>query len=287
MAVFADRIFDALVAVTVLTTALAIGLSSAPAAVKNVLVRRRAAVAMLAVNGVIVPVAAFALVDWLPVDHGSRTGILLCAICACGPLGLKAAQIVRGDLMWAIAVIAGMTLLNAALLPLWTTLLLAESIAARPADILGAIVMLMVIPIVMGLVTRRRRPTAAQVASRRLQASSTVTLALAIAVGLTLHLDELSSPATSWTVVIAVLLLALAGTAAYVATGPPTEIQRVAVVASINRGTGLALLVASYAFPGQPRVLASVIAFGILQTTVVFGVALLWRKVSPATVSMH
>jgi bile acid:Na+ symporter, BASS family len=284
MAEYAGRIFDVLVALTVLTTALAIGLNATPDLLRRVVANRRPAVAMLAVNGLFVPVAAFGLVRWLPVGQGQKTGILLCAICVCGPLGLKAAQIARGDLVWAFAVIAGMTVLNAAFLPLWTAVLLTESIPARPLDILGAIVMLMIIPMVVGIVARQRRPRAARLANRRLQAVSTVTLVLAIVIGLTLHLDELLSPATSWTVVVAVLLIALAGAAAYGASGPPSEVRRVAVLASINRGTGLALLVAGYAFAGQRSVLASVIAFGILQTTVVFGVALLWRTAWTASV---
>ena len=275
--------FELLVAITVLVTALTIGLDTTAAEFGSVVRGRRAVITMLGVNGVVVPVAAFALVNALPVRGADETGVLLCAMCASGPLGLKASQIARGDLAWAISITTILTFLNVAFLPLWTSLLLPDSVTARPVDLLGAMVAIILLPLVAGIWYRRRSPEHARDVAPKLEALSSVTLALAVAVGLVLHHGHVWSVATSWTAVVVVTLIALAGPAGYLAVGPPPRLRRVSTLVTINRGTGIALLVASSTFAGQGHVLRTVIAFGIMQTVIVLTMALVWRKLSVRT----
>ena len=275
--------FNLLVAVTVVMTALAIGLDTTASALVNVVIRRRAVIAVLCVNGVVVPIAAFVLVNLPPVPEGNETGVLLCAICACGPLGLKASQIARGDLDWAISITIVMTVLSVGLLPLWTSLLLPTSVAVRPIDLLGVLVAIILLPMVLGVLYRRRSPQHARDVVPKLEAMSSMTLALAVAVGLVLHFGNVWSVATSWTAVVVVTLIALAGSAGYLAVGPPPRLRRVSTLVTINRGTGIALLVASSTFAGQGHVLRTVIAFGIMQTVIVLTMALVWRRLSVRT----
>jgi hypothetical protein len=49
------------------------------------------------------------------------------------------------------------------------------------------------------------------------------------------------------------------------------------MLVTINRATGIALLVSSRSFSDQVGVLSTVIAFGILQTIIVLATALIWR----------
>jgi BASS family bile acid:Na+ symporter len=270
--------FELLVAITVLVTALTIGLDTTAAEFGSVVRGRRAVIAMLGVNGVVVPVAAFALVNALPVQGADQTGVLLCAMCASGPLGLKASQIARGDLAWAISITTILTVLNVAFLPLWTSLLLPDSVTARPVDLLGAMVAIIILPLVAGIWYRRRRPEHAGGVVPRLEALSNVTLALAVTVGLVAHFDQVWLTASSWTPIVVVILLALAGPAGYFASGPPQGLRRVSTLVTINRGTGIALLLASRSFADQAHVLSTVIAFGILQTIIVLAAALVWRR---------
>lgn len=274
--------FDVLVAVTVFMTALAIGLETTAAALVNVVARFRSVIAVLGINAVVVPVAAFVMVGVLPVSAGNETGVLLCAICACGPLGLKASHIARGDLDWAMSITVIMTVLNVGLLPFWAPLLLPGSVTARPVDLLGAMIGIILLPMVLGLVYRQRSPESAHNAVPKLEASSSTALALAVAVGLLAYFGHVWSAATSWTAVVVVILIALAGPAGYFATGPPRGLRRVSSLVTINRGAGIALLVASQTFAGHEHVTSTVIAFGLLQTIVVLTLALVWRVRSVA-----
>lgn len=269
--------FELLVAVTVIVTAFTIGLDSRAASFRNVMRRRRAVFATMFVNGVMVPVTAFVLVNAYPVRGSDETGVVLCAICAGGPLGLKAAQLARGDLAWAVSIISFMTVLNAGLLPLWTSLLLPVSMTVRPADLLGAMFVIIVLPMAAGVWYRRRGPARAAETVPRLEAASTVTLALAVAAGLLAHFDQVWLTVSSWTPVVIVMLMALAGPAGYFACGPPNAVRYVSTVVAINRGTGIALLVASRSFADQGRVISAMITFGILQTIVVLALAFVWR----------
>lgn len=274
---FLAAAFETLVAGTVFVTALTIGLDTRPTAFKAVLRRRLALAAVVVVNGIVVPVLAFALVNTVSMHPANETGILLCAICACGPLGLKASQIARGDLAWAVSITTLMTVFNVGLLPLWTAVLLRESVTARPGDLLGAMVAFILLPMMAGVTFRLRNPVRATEAVPRLEAASTVTLALAVAAGLTAHLDQVWLTATSWTPVVIVVLLALTGAAGYYAAGPQHRLRSTSMLVTINRATAIALLISSRSFADQVGVLSTVIAFGIMQTITVVSVALIWR----------
>lgn len=269
--------FDLLIAVTVLVTALAIGMDTTAAAIRRAVSRRSTLVVVLCANAVALPVAAFVVVNALPVEEGQATGIMLCAICAAGPLGLKASQIARADLAWALSIVVIMTILNFISVPVWTASLLPRSAAVQPADLLGAMLVLVVLPVVFGALVRQRHPARARGRVPSLESLSHVTLALAIAVGLVAHHEDLLATARSWTPVAAVVVLALAATAGSVASGPPA-IRQVSTLVTVNRGTGIALLVVSRSFADQDGVFSTVIVFGIVQTIIVVGVALIWRR---------
>lgn len=272
-----DVAFDVLIAVTVVVTAGTIGMETGPEYVRVALRRRRALASAGIVNAVALPLVAFMIVNALPMSDGAATGVLLCAICAAGPLGLKAAQIARGDLGWTVSLILILTVLNAVTLPLWTAVLLPESVAARPSELLGAMVVFVVLPLVLGALFGRRRPQAAAGLVPRLEVLSNITLVLAISIAIVGYSDDLWAAAASWAPAATVLVLAVAPGAGLLDRGQPDAVRRVTTLVTMNRATGIALLVGSRAFADQAGVFSAVITYGLMQTAAVVAVALVWR----------
>jgi BASS family bile acid:Na+ symporter len=271
-------VFELLVAVTVLATTTLIGIGTTSDAIRRAARRRWVLASTVALNVVIIPVAAFLFVNALGLPEGHSTGVLLCAMCAAGPLGLKAAQIARGDLAWAVSVTVILTLLNVGTLPLWSGLLLPLSVAPPPAQTLGVLVVLILLPVVVGSTMRHRSPGRAVRLMPRLEVFSNVTLALAVAVGLATYSEELWSTATSQTPLVVVVLLAVGLVAGLLIPGSPGEVRRVSALVTMNRSTGVALLIVSRAFAGHGGVFSAVITYAVLQTAAALTVALIWRR---------
>lgn len=271
-------VFELLVAVTVLATTTLIGIGTTSAAIRRAVRRRWALASTVALNVVLLPVAAFVFLSALELPEGHSTGVLLCAVCAAGPLGLKAAQIARGDLAWAVSVTVILTLLNVVSLPLWSELLLLRSVAPPPAQTFGVLVLLILFPVIAGSAMRRRSPRHAVRLMPRLEAFSNVTLVLAVAVGLVTYSGELWSTATSRTPLAVVVLLAAGLVAGLLIPGSPGEVRHVSALVTMNRSTGIALLIASRAFAGDGGVFSAVITFAVLQTAAVLAVAIIWRR---------
>lgn len=271
-------VFDLLVAVTVVVTATAIGLETNAAAIRRTARRQRVFTPLVVVNSVVVPLAAAAIVAAFPMPVGPATGVLICACCAAGPLALKGAQIAKGDLAWAVSLTVILTLANAASLPLWSALLLPKSVAVQPSALLGAMLALVVLPVALGAAGGRVWPDRAGRLGPRLEVFSSVTLALAIAVALLAFWHEVQATAASWALVAIILVLAVGASAALLVPGQPRPVRSVSTLVTMNRATGIALLVVSRAFADQVGVVSTVITYGLLQTAAVLAMAVYWRR---------
>jgi BASS family bile acid:Na+ symporter len=266
------RGFDGLIALTVAMTALAIG-TEMSRAVLGEAVRRRALPIVLVANLAAVPIVGLAAVELFGLDGVARTGVLLCAACAGGPLGLKASQIARGDLSWALSLTVILMLSNVVTLPLWSALFFEETIAMRPLELLGGLLVVVLVPVLVGAAVRRRDPARAANMTPWLTTASNITLTAAVALGVFSHADELVATLTSSTAVAALIVMASSAGMAWLIPGS-VPVRRVTVLVTLNRATSAALLVVARGFADQPEVLSVVIAFGALQTLAAIGLAL-------------
>jgi len=128
-----------------------------------------------------------------------------------GPIGLKASQISRGDLVWAFSLTVILLTLNVISLPIRSSLLLERSLALRPADLLGVMVAVVLIPVLIGATYRRFRPERAVAAVSPLNLISHATLALAVITGVAANLSELGLALDSWVLVASLTVVAISG----------------------------------------------------------------------------
>src|SRR5262249_35095833 len=85
-------------------------------------------------NGLVVPLIAWALTKALPVSPGYAAGILLVGFASAAPASLKLAQIGRGDLPYAVSLVVLLSVLNIAAIPLWAALLMPRGVRINPLD---------------------------------------------------------------------------------------------------------------------------------------------------------
>jgi predicted Na+-dependent transporter len=285
MAESLNGVFALLIFVTVALTALSIGLVSSVELLGSALRRRGVAVVVL-LNCVAVPLLAYLLTLTLPLTPGTRTGVLICAFCAGGPLGLKATQIARGDLTWSLSMTVGLLVLNVITLPLWSSVLIDGPVALRMGDLVGVLGAAILVPGGVGMVLRPRVPDVDRWFGLLTLASNAL-LVLAVTVGVAANADGLVDSLSSSLLLAVVAVGVVAGGVAWLVRDEIGR-RRASTLGTLNRATSVALLIVVRVFPDQAEIFTAVVLFGLIQTVIAIGLALYWgvaksTSTAPAT----
>ena len=204
----------------------------------------------------------------------------MCAICAAGPLGLKTSQIARGDLTFAISLCVVLMVLNVALIPIWSSALIEQSIVSSPQSVLTQLTGLVLLPLGVGAFLRTRRHAVAGRVVPRLNAISSATLLVAVVSGLAFTAGQLWVAMASWTPIAAILVLGFAAGAGYLASLRDQSVRSVSTLITTNRATSIALLVVARSLSESPDAFNAVVMFGLLQTVATLGAAVILGRAS-------
>src|SRR5947207_6827332 len=178
------HLFNAGVAVSIISTVVALGMSYRVAELVAPLRRVWLVGLMILVNSVLVPAAAWGIAKALPIDDAAVTGMTLAVLGAASAAGLKATQLARcADLALAVSLVVVLQLANLVAVPLWAGQVVSgASISAR--SILGNLLLLVLIPLAIGLLVRARYVDQAATWQIPLGTGSNIALELALAAGL-------------------------------------------------------------------------------------------------------
>lgn len=271
-----EALFSGLIFITVALTSLAIGLLTSVRALREAFANSVFWTAV-GVNTVVVPLVGWVVVTLLPTNEQTATGVVLCAICAAGPVGLKASQIARADLSWALSLTVMLLLLNTVTLPLWSTILVGESLTVRASDLLVVLLVAILLPVAAGSGIRRWFASRAQSWSRVATQVSNLTLVGAIAVGVAGNLDDLVGSLSAWTPLAAAAIVGFAGLLGR-SLASDSRRGRATSLTTLNRATSVALLVIGRVFPEATEVFTAVVIFGLVQTMAALLLSLYWRR---------
>lgn len=276
MALLSDVVFPVLVFITVALTAVAIGLVTSVDLIRQSL-QRRSYLIVVFLNIVIVPPVAYLVTSSFPLDSSLETAVVLCAICAGGPLGIKVSQLANGDMSWTLSLVVVLLLMNVITLPLWTSVLFDQSLTLGPTDLMGSLVVAIVIPVLVGSWLRRRSPEASERRYEKVTNASNIFLVLAVAVGVAANMQGLIESVASWMMLTSAVVIVIAGTIGWI----PRETlpwRSPAALITLNRATSVGLLVASRAFADNAELITGVIVFGTVQTALAVGWSLYLRQ---------
>lgn len=270
-----DQLFTALILITVVLAAASIGLVTTLSDIKSA-VRQTSFGLLILANTLLVPLMGWALATVLPLGPDARTGVILCAVCAAGPIALKGSQIARSDLAWSLTLTVVLLTLNVAAVPLWTGVLLDQSIALQPADLINVLIVAILVPVGLGILLGRWRPSSVQAWSNVGTQVSNVTLVLAVVIGIAANTSDLMDSLSAWVLVAAALIVVLGGLVGLLTPGD-TARRRSSSLTTLNRATSVALLVVGRVFVDNTEVFATVVLFGLVQTVAALGLSAYWR----------
>lgn len=284
MGVDSHQLTDAALLVTLVATGLLAGLQ-ARSHPRTWLADRRWLAAVIAVNVLLYPLLAALVATLLGLDASARTGLVVVAACAGGILGLAISRIADADVERAAAAVIVLELLNLVAVPAWTTILLSSTAPVAVTDVLRTIVLMLIVPITIGWLIGRRRPSAVPDLARILRPTSTIALVVVVGGVLRDNMDPFLEAAGSGLPLAAVLLLVAGMAAGWLVGGPGAVERRTAALVTAGHSTALALVVARSAFGHVHGVEASIAVLGLIGLVLPLVVAMAIRLAARSSLS--
>jgi BASS family bile acid:Na+ symporter len=211
---------------------------------------------------VIVPLLVWGLIHAFSIPDRYATGLLLVGVASAGPLGIKAAQLARADLPYAIALVVVLEAANVVAIPVWVALLMPPGVQVPMWPVVRTLLLLVLAPLAVGMAVRARWPPTALRLAQLAAPLSTVGLLMVIAIVLARYarivLDAFVAvgPAALTAVLLALLLGWLLG-------GPARPTRAATSLVTGVRANGPALAIAQASFPSLAAVSVAIVAFGM------------------------
>lgn len=264
-----------LVAVLLVAGMLAVGCALDPGLLVRRLRRPGGLAVVLAVNLVVVPALALALLAAVDLPAPVELGVVLAAAAPGGGTGALLSLHARGDV--ATAVVLQVLLGTAALVvtPAWVSAHGGGDVDVAP--LVAALVVFQLLPVAAGVVLRRRAPDRAAFAHRWSRRVADVALATLVLALLVLEGDQLGRIGPAGLGVMALLVSGTLLTAA-LPVGD-AGVRRSAAMTTAVRNLSLALLAASYAEDAVLTTL-SVLAYGLVMYVLAAAAVPAVRRVS-------
>ena len=264
-----NAIFNASLAVMILTLVTGLGLSLTLQQMLAPLRRVWVLVATVVANIVLAPLVGIGVCHALPLSTQSRVGVELAVMAAAGPVGMKAAQLSkRADMAMALSFTIVLQVLNIAAAPLWAKQIVTGA-TVDPWTIVKDLLLLVLAPLVVGQVLRARHGEHAEGWQHGLEKISNSALLVAIAMGLAANWKLLSSTIGSWVLVasaiIAVVCMVLGWLAGRV--GDSHSAITISMVSGM-RFTPVGLIVIAQVFNNEGAYLIPALIFSLVCTVI-------------------
>jgi predicted Na+-dependent transporter len=261
-------LFNAGIAISVGATVLSLGMTFTVGQLVAPLHRVVLVLAMVLLNAVVIPAAAWGIAEISPMGDQYVPGLVLATLGAGSAASLKAAQLAkRADLPLAVSVVVVLQLVNIIAVPIWAgQVVTGASISAW--DIVKCLLALVLAPLVVGLVIRARYAEHAAAWRDELVKVANLALAVALATGIAANWNTIKSMFGSWVIVTAIIIVIIAG-ALGVLLGllvgdRSADIRTTTGLVSIFRFGSLGLIIIGSQLHGDPTYLGPAITFALV-----------------------
>jgi bile acid:Na+ symporter, BASS family len=225
----------------------------------------------LVANFLIVPAAAWAIARVLPLDSDLRIGLILMSAVAGAPLALKAAELARGDMHFAVSLVTLQVVATVIFLPFALPLLI-PGIAVDAVALAMPLVVQVLLPLGFGLLMNARYDEEAEMTRPVMATVSNLSLALLLALNLgnVGHVFGLLGTGA----IFATILLILVGFAGgWVLGGPDVRTRRTLSLGTAQRNFAAAFVIGGGNFADRPRVMIVLLAAALISMVMILPAA--------------
>jgi len=266
----------------VLSSMLAMGLGLKVAEITAPLRNLRLVAMSLLANFVVMPVAAVLLARVLRLDEPLGVGLLLLGVAAGAPFLPMLAQIARGNLAFAVALMVLLMVVTVGYLPLVLPILL-PGVSVSPLQIARSLVLLMLLPLAGALAVNARWPAAAARAKPLFGRLSSLCLVVVVLLLVVVNFGDVLSVFGTGAILAGLLFIALGYGMGWVVGGPGADTRTVLGLGTAQRNIAAALVVGGQSFR-NPSVVVMVVVVAIVSLVILLPLSrLLARHGSPAS----
>ena len=221
---------------------------------------RRVSLALLA-NFVLVPLVTWLIFQLIPLDTGTKIGLVLLATAAGAAFLPKLAEIAKGDVAFSVGLMLLLMVASIAYMPLVLPLIL-EGVKVDSVGIARSLTLMMLLPLIVGLVVRAYAEGLANAFRPFLLKLSNLALVLLTVLLVVLHFQNILSMIGLDGLAIILFLLASVG-AGMLLGGRSAPVRNVMALGTGQRNISAALVVAGQNFD-DPKILVTLVVTAII-----------------------
>ena len=268
-----NALFNAGVAVAIIATVLALGMSFSVPQLVAPLRRVWLVIGMIVANCLVIPAAAWGIFTVSGMQDAYVSGATLAALGAGGAAGLKAAQLAkRADLALCVSTVVVLQLANLVAVPLWASRVVSGASISAGA-ILKNLLVLVLIPLVIGLVIRARYADHANTWQPELVKIANLALGIGLTAGIAVNWSQIVSLLGSRVLIASVFVALIAVAVGFVVGGrDPAARASTGLVSGLRFGS-LGLIIIGTQLDGNPDYLGPAMVFTLIDLLLVLLIA--------------
>ena len=246
----------------VVSSMLAMGLGLKVAQITAPLRNLRLVAMSLLANFAVMPLGAILLARVLRLDEPLGVGLLLLGVAAGAPFLPKLAQIAKGDLAFAVALMVLLMVITVGYLPLVLPILL-PGVSVNPAKIVRSLVLLMLLPLAGALAVNAKLPAVATRTQPVFDRLSGLGLVLVVLLQVVVNFNDVLSVFGTGAILAGLLFIALGYVVGWALGGPGSDTRPVLGLGTAQRNIAAGLVVGSQSF-SNPRVVVMVVVVAMV-----------------------
>ncbi|MGP4054180.1 bile acid:sodium symporter family protein [Mycobacterium sp. 4D054] len=226
---------------------------------------RLVAMSLLA-NFLLMPAAAVLLAKVLALDEPFAVGLLLLGVAAGAPFLPKLAQIAKGDLAFAVALMVVLMVITVGYLPLVLPMLL-PGVSVNPGQIARSLIVLMLLPLAVALAVNAKLPRVAAAVKPWCDRLSSLGLVAVVVLLVVVNFRNVLSVFGTRAILAGLLFITIGYALGWGLGGPAAATRPVLGLGTAQRNIAAALVVGGQSFT-DPSVVVMVVVVAIVSLLV-------------------
>ncbi len=246
----------------VLSSMLAMGFSLTVQQIIEPLKNTRLVILSLAANFILVPLLALVLLLIFPLSEGLSIGLFILGTAAGAPFLPKLAQVAKGDIAFATALMVLLMVVTIAYMPIVLPLFL-SGVTINPWAIAQSLILLMLIPLAVALLIRARYESVAATLQPLMNQATNLSLLTLIVAFFVVYFDDIGGVVGTTAVLVTIIFVAVSFVIGYLLGSPGGGIKRVLGAGTAQRNISAALAITALNFT-DPDVMVMILVVGVV-----------------------
>jgi predicted Na+-dependent transporter len=257
-------VFNAGISISIGATVASLGMTYTVSELVAPLRRVVLVIVLVVLNAVVIPGAAWGIAKASPMSSTYVPGLVLATLGMGSAAALKAGQLSkRADLPLAVSVVVILQLVNIVAVPLWAGHVVSGA-SLSTWDIVKSLLALVLIPLAVGLLIRARYQDHAKEWQPGLVRIANIALVIALATGIAANWQTIVSMFSSWVIVTALVIIAVALVVGALAGGRNEATRTTTTLVTGIRFGSLGLIIIGTQLHGSANYLGPAITFTLL-----------------------